>query len=312
MRTRQIQTLMIVVLAASLILACDVASLTGGSAKPTIVIQSPANNSQFREGEDVAIQSIANDPSGIASVDLTVDGVTSRTDKPLPGQTGPLFTLTQKWKASAGTHTLGVRAYNASGVASDVVTVTVSIARGAAVAPSPTAPVPTPVAPSPTTPVPTPVAAATRAPTTSAATALPPSGASGRIAFIAERDGNMEVYLMTPDGSGQTRLTNNTVDETKPAWSPDGARIAFTSKRDGNTEIYQMNADGSGQTRLTNNPATDTDPAWSPDGKQIIFSSTRDNKYEVYVMNADGSQATRLTNTSGDNWSPAWQPSKNR
>jgi hypothetical protein len=87
---------------------------------------------------------------------------------------------------------------------------------------------------------------------------------AGRIAFVSNRDGNWEIYVMNADGSGVTRLTNNPANDLRPSWSPDGKHIAFVSNRDGNLEIYVMNADGSGQINLTNNPAEDWFPSWSP------------------------------------------------
>jgi serine/threonine protein kinase/Tol biopolymer transport system component len=45
-----------------------------------------------------------------------------------------------------------------------------------------------------------------------------PDGA--HIAFISDRDGNPEIYVMNSDGSGQTRLTNNTGYDSSPAWRP--------------------------------------------------------------------------------------------
>ena len=86
----------------------------------------------------------------------------------------------------------------------------------------------------------------------------------GRIVFDSGRDGNWEIYVMNADGSGQTRLTNNTAPDWKPCFSTDGSKIAFSSIRGGNEEIYVMNADGSAQTRLTNNPANDDVPNWGP------------------------------------------------
>ena len=44
-----------------------------------------------------------------------------------------------------------------------------------------------------------------------------PDGA--RIAFVSRRDGNYEIYVMNADGSGQTRLTNNSAWDLHPAWS---------------------------------------------------------------------------------------------
>jgi hypothetical protein len=82
-----------------------------------------------------------------------------------------------------------------------------------------------------------------------------------RIAFTSNRDGNADVYIMNADGTGQTRLTNDSESDSQPSISADGTKIAFTSTRDGNEEIYVMNADGTGQTRLTNKSA------WGFDGQ---------------------------------------------
>ena len=114
--------------------------------------------------------------------------------------------------------------------------------------------------------------------------ATPPPAAStvsGHIAFFSSRDGNREIYVMTVDGTGQTRLNNNPAFDVAPTWSPDGAKIAFRSDRDKNDEIYVMNADGSSETRLTDNPARDSDPAWSPIAGKIAFSSSRDGNWEA-------------------------------
>jgi TolB protein len=135
------------------------------------------------------------------------------------------------------------------------------------------------------------------------------NGNNGKIAFVTSRDGNLEIYSMSADGSGQTNLTNNAAGDIAPAWSADGAKIAFTSFRDGgNAEIYVMNSDGSGQTRLTDDPAVDSNPTWSPDGQKIAFRSDRSGDWEIYSMNADGSGQTNLTNSPGVDDRPAWSP----
>lgn len=133
-------------------------------------------------------------------------------------------------------------------------------------------------------------------------------GADGSIAFDSGRDGNSEIYKMNPDGTGQTRLTNNPASDTEASWSPDGNRLTFESNRTGNGEVFAMNANGGGQTDLTNNPATDGQGAWSPKGDQIAFFSARDGNNEIYRMNADGSGQTRLTNDPRNDFRPAWSP----
>ena len=91
--------------------------------------------------------------------------------------------------------------------------------------------------------------------------------AQARIAFVSDRDGNFEIYVMDADGGNQHRLTNNRHAMTcLPSWSPDGKRIVFFSDRDGHphvipgwftSEIYVMDADGGNQQKLTNNPNDD-------------------------------------------------------
>jgi hypothetical protein len=146
-------------------------------------------------------------------------------------------------------------------------------------------------------------------------TAVALSGAirgRGRIAFVSDRDGDNEIYVMNADGSGQTNLTNDNANDWGPAWSPDGQRIAFTSDRDGDNEIYVMNADGSEQTRLTDHWDHVWGPSWSPDGQHIAFVSNRDEGFQIYVMNADGNGPSRLTTGSDDKGFPSWSPDGNR
>jgi Tol biopolymer transport system component len=133
-----------------------------------------------------------------------------------------------------------------------------------------------------------------------------------KVAFTSDRDGNSEIYTVSPSGSLPTRLTNNPAIDTHVAFSPDGKKIAFTSDRDGNNEVYVMNADGSAQTRVTSNPASDSQPTWSPDGNRLVFLSTRGGGFDIFVMNADGTGVTQLTNDPGFDVDPAFSPAGNK
>ncbi len=129
-----------------------------------------------------------------------------------------------------------------------------------------------------------------------------------RIAFVTDRDGNFEIYVMNADGSGQRNLTRKPGFDSDPVWSPDARKIAFVSSAgDGKgpprrQEIYVMSADGSGLRTLARGHA----PVWSRDGRKIAFRSDRDGNGEVYVMNADGTGLRRLTQDPASDGGALW------
>ena len=137
------------------------------------------------------------------------------------------------------------------------------------------------------------------------------TGDTGQIAFVSDRDGNYEIYVMAADGTNVVRLTNDPARDGSPAWSPDGAKIAFVSDRDGGNEIYVMAADGSNQIKLTTSQADVSEPEWSPDGSKIVYYSIIDMvTVTIYTMDADGSNRIELYSAAP--WeiypAPSWSP----
>lgn len=85
-----------------------------------------------------------------------------------------------------------------------------------------------------------------------------------RIVYTYTPSGGLaDVYVMNTDGTGKTRLTNDSNDDMLPCWSPDGSRIAWSSARTGDWEIFVMTSTGGEATNLTNCPsAGDIYPTW--------------------------------------------------
>lgn len=110
-----------------------------------------------------------------------------------------------------------------------------------------------------------------------------------RIAFgYSKSSDQSDIWLMNPDGSGKTNLTNDGTLKSNPRWSPDGSQILFNLFDDadeGGPILGGMNvmpAGGGASTRVVNKAF---DGAWSPDGTQIVFDTGPDG---VFRSDADG------------------------
>lgn len=77
-----------------------------------------------------------------------------------------------------------------------------------------------------------------------------PSVYGSQIAFMSNREGNWELYLINSNGSGLTRLTHNNADDGLPTWAPDGKTIGFVSNQDGSWAVWAVQPDGSDRRKL--------------------------------------------------------------
>ncbi|MEN3341676.1 MAG: TolB protein [Actinomycetota bacterium] len=141
-----------------------------------------------------------------------------------------------------------------------------------------------------------------------------------KIVFTGKPAGSptRDVYVISSDGNGLTRLTSGVGNNTYPAFSPDGSKIVFNSDRSGTWQVWLMNADGGGQTQLTFDPLPKNQvPDWSPDGSKIAYLATTSGGIpdatpsgtwgDIWVMNADGSNQHPVT-TGATFYGTAWSP----
>lgn len=161
-----------------------------------------------------------------------------------------------------------------------------------------TTPAPTLVSPTAEPPAPTPQPEPTAVPAPLPCT----------VAFDTDRDGNREIYTVSPDGQATTNLTNNPADDENPAWAPDGSAIAFVSDRESpegsGKFIFILDLKTGSVRQLTHLNGSDW-PDWSPDGRRITFMAGED----IFVISADGSgKPTNLTNSPQKDYSPAFSP----
>ena len=107
-----------------------------------------------------------------------------------------------------------------------------------------------------------------------------PDGATLAYVAVEERNGERQVNVFTIPAAGgpDTRLTDLSMPNDGPEYSPDGRWIYFNSElaasRPGHAQIFRMNAtDGSGLEQLTFDSFVNWFPHLSPDGRQVVFLS---------------------------------------
>ena len=85
---------------------------------------------------------------------------------------------------------------------------------------------------------------------TTNATDTAPAAYNGRVAFMSNREGHWDIYIVDDDGSGLRRLTQSSANEGLPAWAPDGRALAYVSDQGGQWAVWVMAPDGSDQRQL--------------------------------------------------------------
>jgi Tol biopolymer transport system component/DNA-binding winged helix-turn-helix (wHTH) protein len=98
-----------------------------------------------------------------------------------------------------------------------------------------------------------------------------PDGA--RIAFVSNRTGSDELWLVDADGRRTQRLTEMRArDIGAPSWSPDGQRIAFAASLPAQEPIVHVIDLDSG---VPTNFAAGITPSWSADGLYLYVTDVR-------------------------------------
>lgn len=136
---------------------------------------------------------------------------------------------------------------------------------------------------------------------------------TGSIVFIAERDGNKELYAVRPAG-GERRLTRRPEQDFVGDVLRDGSGLLVISlEGDGPSRVerfWMAPPDGAAPLRpLGPRGALMRNPSWGPDGKWLVFeSNTRDGYRDIYRLDRATGQIRSLTNNPEGNFRPVVSP----
>jgi eukaryotic-like serine/threonine-protein kinase len=122
------------------------------------------------------------------------------------------------------------------------------------------------------------------------------SAPDGRLIYIADFNGNRDLWSANADGTGHIQLTDGPHRDNYPIVTPDGRYIVFESMRDGANSLWRVDADGRNPRRLTLG-TYDAEPVCSPDGKWIVYVAYDDGRSvpKLRKVPIDGGYTVSLT-----------------
>jgi Tol biopolymer transport system component len=153
---------------------------------------------------------------------------------------------------------------------------------------------------------------------------------SDYIVFTSARNGDGDLYVMNPDGSGIRRITTTAGPSRSGSgkFSPDGRQLLFQSNREGvwepirnppanvfpaptqqySVRVYLVSVDGGEPTRVSSGPGMDQVPVFMRDGTRFSFTGTRDGNFEVYLASVASADVKRLTFNNATDFATDWSP----
>ena len=129
-----------------------------------------------------------------------------------------------------------------------------------------------------------------------------------RIAFISDRTGHSELWLMDSDGHNPIRLTNHRSIVLNPDFSPRGKEILFTSYWANNPDLYRKEIYTGKEAKVSFKKGLNTAGRYSPNGRDIALTLSKDGNPEIYVIDPSGRIKQQLTNSWGIDSDPTWSP----
>jgi tricorn protease len=124
------------------------------------------------------------------------------------------------------------------------------------------------------------------------------------IAFISDRSGREEIYIIASDGAGEPqKITNLDTLKFAFAWSPNSKELAFTAS---DSRLRKYSVDSKQTVELTSSKYGNIGaPVWSPDGKWIAYSKPDYVRTsDVYLIPSGGGEEHKVTFDSYNEGNP--------
>jgi tricorn protease len=129
------------------------------------------------------------------------------------------------------------------------------------------------------------------------------------IAFMSERTGEDELYIISQDGKEkETKITSDGhCFRFAPVWSPDSKKLLFADKE---LKLYYVRVDDKKVVLIDSTKNWEIrDYCWSPDSRWVAYAKPGKNHMSsVFLYSLDDSKIHRVTDDFTDDGDPAFDP----
>ena len=143
-----------------------------------------------------------------------------------------------------------------------------------------------------------------------------PGVAGTEIAFISDRSGEREVYVMDADGGRPRRATSGRSIKTFPDWMPDGRAILYSSYQDRSIPSLFLTSRGAYEPGPILTRVLPDQPKYrgvfGPEGQYLAVVTSHGGSTELYRIDRTGREVKRLTRNRAIDISPTWSPDGQR
>ncbi|PYV33551.1 MAG: protease [Acidobacteria bacterium] len=129
------------------------------------------------------------------------------------------------------------------------------------------------------------------------------------IAYLSDRTGEDELYLMPQDGLGkEIRVTTDgTMFRLQPVWAPDSKKLLFADK---SLRLFYVDTQTRAPVLIDQGKYSDlTEYAWSPDSQWVAYAKAAENGYSaIFLYSLSDRKITPVTTSFTNSWAPAFDP----
>ena len=135
------------------------------------------------------------------------------------------------------------------------------------------------------------------------------------MAFVANVDGNWELFTADDNGKNSVRLTKTLYDEKDPCWSSDRKQIVYVTS-DGHLNVVDIDSRETFQIAIGKLKTPKICPCFSPDGKKIAFAQFRPpeegDDTDLMIFGLETKTFRRVLDQPAIQMWPVWSPDGSR